>query len=141
MKSVMGIVLLGGIFWISLLSPRPVFAQACQGDEAAADAFQKSLIELVSKVKKESLQEFQRAYHQRSGLTTLTLCYQAANDAMSCLEKAAKDPATAKEEVDADQAKREAYAKLRDKVEQDRNALKAAKAPQDAKALIGKFEL
>ena len=141
MKNTIAIVFLGGVFWASLLSPRPLFAQACQGDEAVTDAYQKSLVELVGKVQKESLEEFERAYHQQACLTTLTLCYTAANGAVSCLEKAAKDPTATKGQVEADKAKRDAYAKLRDEVDQDRDALKAAKAPEDAKALIAKFQM
>lgn len=141
MKITIVIILLGGIFSASLLSPRPLFAQACQGDEAAVEAYRKSLMDLVGKVQKETLEEFQKDYHEQSCLTTLTLCYTAASDAVNCLEKAEKDPTATKEQINAEKAKRDTYAKLRHKIDQDRNALKAAKKPEDARALIAKFQL
>lgn len=140
MKNIMAIILLGAAVAAVLLTPYPLFAQACQGDEAAVEAYQKSLTDLVDKVQKENLQEFQRDYHEQSCLTTLTLCYTAAGEAVSCLEKMEKDPTATRDLINAEKAKRDAYAKLHAKIGQDRNALKAAKKPEDAKALIAKFE-
>lgn len=142
MKSTIAIILWGGlVFSVCLLSACPLLAQACQGDEAAADAYRKSVMELVGQVQKESLEEFQRDYHEQACLTRLTLCYTAADETVSCFEKAAKEPGATKGQIEADKAKRDTYAKLRDEVGQDRNALKATKTPEDAKALIAKFQL
>ena len=129
------IFLLGGLFSVSLLSPRPLLAQVCEGDEAAADVYGKSLVELVGTVQKESLEECERAYHQQACLTRLTLCYIAASEAVSCLEKAVHEPGATKGQAEADKAKRDTYVKLCDEVDKDSNALEAAKA------LIAKFQL
>jgi hypothetical protein len=95
----------------------------------------------VQTVKKESLLDFAKAYHQKSCLTKLTLCGISVERLVSCLEKASQDTTATKEDVEAYKAKRETYAKLRDKVQHDRSALKATEAPKDAKALIEKIDL
>lgn len=140
MKNTTAIILWGGLLLsTSLLSPQPLLARACQGDEATVEAYEKSLMDLVGKVQKESLKEFQRDYHEQTCLTTLTLCYTAASDAMNCLEKAEKNPTVTKDQINAEEARQAAYVKLRKKTESERKALKAAKGSKDAKALIGKF--
>jgi exonuclease VII large subunit len=126
---------LGILLWPQLLS-----AQACKDEESMADYYKKDLAGLVATVKKESLLDFERAYHQKSSLTKLTLYGSTVDGLLRCLDKAAQDPTATKEEADAYKAKREAYAKLKDKIQQDRNALKATEAPKDAKALIEKFD-
>jgi len=61
------------------------------------------------------------------------------NGLVNCLQKAANDPATLKEDADAAKGKIDAYNKLKDKIMQDRDALKAAQSEKEAKALIEKF--
>jgi len=96
---------------------------------------------MVETVKKESLLAFEKAYHQKSSLSRLALYGTNVDSLLSCLDKAAQDTTATKEQVEAYKAKRESYAKLKGKIQQDRNALKAAEAPKDAKALIEKFDL
>ena len=59
---------------------------------------------------------------------------------VSCLDKAAQDSAASKEQAEAYKAKRDSYAKLKDKIEQSRSAVKLAEQ-KDAKALIEKADL
>jgi len=103
--------------------------------------YKKDLAELVETVKKESLPDFLKAYHQKTSLSKLTFYGTNVDGLLSCLDKAAQDTTATKEQVDAYKAERETYAKLKDKIQHDRNALKAAEAPKDAKALIEKFDL
>ena len=104
-------------------------------------SYQKDITDLIAMVQKENLQGFEKAYHQKSCLTKMTLCLSAVGALVSCLEKAAQDPTATKEDVAANQAKRDSYAKLKGKVQHDRDALKAAATAKDAKALIEKFDL
>ena len=139
MRCPAGKALLIGVALGILSWPHPLSAQACKDEEFMADSYRKDLAGLVEVVKKESLEDFQKAYHQKSSLTRLTLFGSAVNGMLSCLDKAAQDPTATKEQVDAYKAKRETYAKLKDKVQQDREALKATEAAKDAKPLIEKF--
>lgn len=123
-----------------LLWPQPLSAQACKDEESMVDFYKKDLAGLVEKIKKESLQDFENAYHQRSSLSKLTLYGNTVDGLLDCLDKAAQDPTATKEQADANKAKRETYAKLKDKIRQNRDALKTTEAPKDAKALIEKFD-
>ena len=58
---------------------------------------------------------------------------------LNCLQKRASDPTTLKEDADAAKGKIDVYNKLKEKIKQDRDALKAAQTEKDAKALIEKF--
>lgn len=140
MRCTTGKALLIGFALGILLWPQQLSAQACKDEESMVDYYKKDLAELVGTVKKESLPDFQKAYHQRSSLTKLTLYGNTVGGLLSCLDKAAQDPTATKEQVDADKAKRETYAKLKDKIQQDHNALKTTEASKDAKALIEKFD-
>jgi len=121
--------------------PRQLFAQACKDEEGMVADRKKAMSDLVVTVQKESLPDFQKAFHQKGTLTKLTLYSTMVDGLLSCLDKAAQDTTALKEQVDAYKAKREAYAKLKDKIQNERNALKSAGAPKDAKALIEKFDL
>jgi exonuclease VII large subunit len=129
-----------GVFWGSSVGQLPLFAQACKDEAAMVEDYKKSIADLADMVKKESLTDFQNKYHQRSCLTKLTLSLGFVDELVSCLDKAAHDTTANKEQVDAYKAKRETYAKLKGKLDQDRNSLKAAE-PREAKALIEKFDL
>ncbi len=124
---------------VSWLGPRPLLGQACKDEEMMSDESRKTLVELVDTVKKESLQDFQRAYHQKSCLNKLTFSLNAVNGVLACLDKAAQDTTAAKEDLDSYKAKQEAYAKRKERIEHDRKALKDAADAKDAKALIEKF--
>ncbi len=126
---------------VLLLCPHRLAAQACKDEEAMTDDYKKSMSDLVETVKKESLTDFEKAYHQKSSLTKLSLYSTMVDGLVGCLDKAAQDTTATKEQVDAYKAKREAYGKLKDKIQQDRNALKATEASKEAKALIAKFDL
>lgn len=114
--------------------------QACQDEEAIVADYNKTLTELVGTVKKETLEDFRRAYHRRSTLTKLTLCTGMIDGAMSCLEQSAQDSSTPKDQAESYKTKHDAYAKLKDKVVQYRDSLKTAEMDEDAKPLIEKME-
>ncbi len=120
--------------------PRSLPAQTCQDDEAMVENYRKDLMELVDKTRKESLEDFQKAFHQKICLTKLTLSLGLTQELVDCLDKATQDPTASKEQTDQYKAKRESYAKLHDKIEQDHKTLKGAEAPKDAKALMAKFD-
>lgn len=124
-----------------LQSPPAIVAQACQDDESMVEDYQKDISQLVENVKKESLEDFQKAYHQKTCLTKLSLCAGLMDGLLTCLDKAAQDATATKEQADAWKAKRERYAKLKEKIDQDRKALKASEDAKGAKALIEKFDL
>jgi len=119
---------------------RPAFAQACKDEEAIVKEYEKDMTEFVQTVKKETQDDFNRAYHQRSCLSKLTFCLTAIDGLLSCLDKAAQDSAAPKEDVEASKAKREAYKKLKGRVGDDRKALKGSSDSKQAKALIEKFD-
>ena len=121
------------------LGSRQLFAQGCGDDEAMVAYYNKNVTDLVGTVKKESLQAFENAFHQKSMLTNLALFGGTVDRLLSCLQKRASDPATQKEDADAAKSKIDTYNKLKDKIKQDRDALKAAQTEKDAKALIEKF--
>ncbi len=140
MKSVLKTTLLAAAVLMCVFSSRLLFAQACQDEESFVADYKKGLIDFVETVKKESLGDFQKAYHQRSCLTKLTLSLGAVNGLLTCLEKAAQDPAATKEQADAYKSKHETYGKLKEKIDKDRNSLKATESAKDAKPLIEKFD-
>jgi hypothetical protein len=140
MKHSTGTILSVGVAVLCLLAPQYARAQACKDEEAMVADYKKAMSDLVATVKKENLQDFQKAFHQKSCLSRLTFYSSVVNGLVSCLDKATQDPNATKEDVDAYKAKREIYTKLKDKIQNDRNALKAAEAPKDAKALIEKLD-
>jgi hypothetical protein len=131
-------LVLGSAFVLSLGS-RQLSAQGCSDDEGMVAYYNKNVTDLVETVKKESLQDFGKAFHQKTMMTNLTLFGGTVDRLLSCLQKRASDPTTLKEDADAAKGKIEAYNKLKDKIKQDRDALKAAQTEKDAKALIEKF--
>lgn len=141
MKNRIGIVLLVSAAWSYFLVPPTLFAQACKDDEMIVGEYKKGITELVATVKKESLADFQKTYHQKSCLSNLTFCLTAVNGLIKCLDKAAQDATATKEDVEACKVKQASYGKLKDKIENDRNALKVADDPKQAKALIEKIDL
>lgn len=136
-----GPLLLVGTLLTVCLCQQTLFAQACEGEEAMVDDYQKSLIEMVEKVKSENLEDFRKAYHQKSCLSKLNLCASIVNVAIECLDKARQDPATTKDQAKDIEAKRESHNALKTKVDQYKKELKAATSAEDAKALIAKFDL
>ena len=105
------------------------------------DGSKQALVELTDTVKKESLQDFERLNHQKSAVNKLTLHNSMLGELVSCLDKAAQDTSAPKADVDAAKAQHDASAKLLEKIQQERGAVKDAKTPKDAKALIEKIDL
>lgn len=140
MRKETGLVLFCGIALTLLVWPQTGFAQACKDEEEMVRDYQKSILDLTGTVKKESLTDFEKAYHQRNALTKLTLFSGIVDGLVSCLEKAQTDPTATKEQVDQFKAQHEAYAKMKDRIQKDRTALKSTEAPKEAKGLIEKFD-
>ena len=131
-------LVLGSSFVLSLGSLQ-LSAQVCSDDEGMVNYYRKNVTDLVETVKKESLQDFEKAFHQKTMMTNLTLFGSMVDGLLNCLQKRANDPATLKEDADAAKGKIDVYNKLKDKIKQDRDALKAVQTGKDAKALIEKF--
>ena len=141
MRRIFKISLLVGACSVILLCPRSGLAQACQDDEMMVNENKKTLTELVDTIKKESLGDFQRAYHRNSCQNKLTFFYTSVSGLVSCLDKATQDTTATKEEIDSYKAKRDTYTKLKEKLDESRKTLKAAADAKDAKALIEKIDL
>jgi len=139
MKTAIGFTIL--IPFTLCLGQRPLLAQACQDEEGMVTSSVKDLTDLIETVKKENVTDFQSHYHQKSYLSKTTFLVSVVGGLLDCLDKAAQDSTATKEQVDSYKAKRQAYAKLKSKVEEKRNAVKSANDPQNAKALIEKSDL
>ena len=131
-------LILGSILVVPF-GPLQLSAQVCKDEEGMVADYTKSVAEMVETVKKESLVDFERAFHQKSATAKLGLLGSMVDGYISCLQKRASDPTTAKEDADAAKGKIDTYTKLKDKIMQDRDALKAAQTGKEAKALIEKF--
>jgi len=131
-------LILGSILAVPF-GPPQLSAQVCKDEEGMVADYKKSVAETVETVKKESLVDFERAFHQKSFTTKLALLGSMVDGYISCLQKRVSDPATLKEDADAAKGKIEAYSKLKDKIKQDRDAVKAAQSGKEAKALIEKI--
>jgi hypothetical protein len=142
MKATLGMGLAATAVLVSTLATtRPVFAQACKDEQAMVDEFRQGLLANVETVKKESLDNFEKAFHQKTCITKLTLSINAMDEALSCLDKASQDASATKEQAAAYKAQKESDAKLKERLTQYKSQLKASEAPKDAKALIEKFDL
>jgi hypothetical protein len=119
--------------------PSQLFAQVCKDEEGMVADYKKTVTDLVETVKKESLLDFQKAFHQRNVMSKMTFFGSVVDGMISCLQKRANDPALPKADADAAKGKIDAYNKLKDKIKEDRDALKAAQSEKEAKALIEKF--
>ena len=124
------IVLFGVAFGLGATRLR---AQSCQDERGMADAMVKGVADVVDTVKKESQADFEGKFHQKSCLNKLTFAISAVDEAVSCLEKAAQDPAAA--------PAKETEGKLKDRLTEYKTSLKAADDPKAAKRLIGTFDL
>ena len=141
MKVMLRIGLAATAVLVNAHAPQALFAQACKDEQAMIDEFKQALVTTVDAVKKESLDNFERAFHQKSCLTKLTLAINAMDEVLSCLDKASQDASATKEQVTAYKAQKDSDAKLKEKLTQYKSQLKAIEAPKDAKALIEKFDL
>lgn len=138
MRMVFRYVLL--IVTVSILGQGLLWAQACKDEQGMVENYQKDLVDTISTVKKENQGDFEKKYHQKCVLTNLTLFSSMVDEAVSCLDKAATDPAATKEDVAAYKTKHDSLAKVEAEVNEDAKALKAETDPKKAKALIEKIE-
>jgi len=123
------------------LSPHQVLAQACKDEISMVEASKQALVELTETVKKESLPDFQRLNHQKSVVNKLTVHDSMLGGLVSCLDQAARDTTAPKEQAEEARTQRDAAAKLQEKIQHARAAIKDAEAPKGAKALTEKLEL
>ena len=114
-------------------------AQGCKDEESMVADSQKAVTDMVETVKKESLADFEKAYHQKNVTNKLTFFGSLVDGYISCLQKRASDPATPKDDADAAKGKIDSNRTLGDKIKQDRDAVKAAQTGKQAKALIDKI--
>jgi exonuclease VII large subunit len=129
-----------GILCAMALSASRLQAQGCDDDESMVSSYIRDLGGLVDAARKESLEQFEKSFHQRTCLTKLSLSLATVKELEGCLDKAAHDPAATKQQASSSQSKHDEYAKLQGKIEQDQKVLKAASEPKDAKAAIEKFD-
>jgi hypothetical protein len=141
MKHIWEFTLLVGAGVGLFLGPKPVLAQACKDETSMVDGSKQALVELIDTVKKESLTEFGTLNHQKSAVNKLGLHGMMLGELATCLDKATQDPTTPKQDLDAAKAQHEATVKIQEKVKQQQGAIKDAKTPQDAKALVEKLDL
>ena len=126
---------------MNALSFQVLLGQACNDEKSMVDEFKQGLVTTVDAVKKESLEAFEKNFHQKACLSKLTMCLNVMDEIVSCLDKASQDASATKEAAAAYKAQKESYEKLKEKLTQYKTQLKAAEAPKDAKVLIEKFDL
>jgi len=141
MRQVWGITLLVGAGVGLLLGPQHALAQACKDEVSMVDGSKQAVVEFTETVKKESLADFTTLNHQKSAVNKLGLHTIMLGQLVSCFDKAAQNTAAPKEEVAAAKAQHDAAVKLQDKVKQQQGAIRDAKEPKDAKALVEKLDL
>ena len=115
-------------------------AQTCQEEESATTAVKQDLIQMAGTIQKESLDDFQKHFHQQSFASRLSISLQTVGDLLGCLDKASRDPAATKSQLDAIKTKQAAYQKLQTDLQNDSQSLKSAKKAKAAKAAIEKFD-
>jgi hypothetical protein len=123
-----------------LAGSHSALAQTCNDEESMVAESKKALGEVLITVKQESLPDFEKAYHQKNVVNKLSFYGIAVDSLLTCEEKVEQDSATAKDSVDAAKAKRETYAKLKDKIQHDHDTLKGLAAPKDAKQYVEKLD-
>jgi hypothetical protein len=113
---------------------------ACVAEESVAAAIKSDLADTVDTVKKESLDDFERQFHQQACMSKLSICLSSVNELLDCLDKTAHDAGASKQQADTCKAKESAYTKLKSALQQDIAELKAAKDSKTAKAEIEQFD-
>src|SRR5947199_9409939 len=112
MRRIIGTVLLvGGL--AGCLGQRTLLAQACQDDEEMSKTTLKDITDLVGTVKKESLADFERAYHQKSCVSKAGFSLTVISGRVSCLDKAAQHSAACNEQAAAYKPNRDSTTKTR----------------------------
>lgn len=123
------------------VGPQHVFAQACKDEVSMVEGSKQNLLELVDTVKKESLPDFERDNHQKSAVSRLSIHVSMLGELVACLEKAAQDASAPKADAEAAKAQHDVTAKLLEKIQQERDAIKAAQDSKNAKPLVEKVDL
>ena len=141
MRQVWGITLLVGAGVGLLLGPQPVSAQACKDEVSMVDGSKQAVVEFIATVKKESVANFETFDHQKTAVNRLGLHQSMLGELVSCLNKAAQDATSTKEDAAAAKTQHDAAVKLQEKVKQQRDAIKDAKESKDAKSLVEKIDL
>lgn len=113
----------------------------CQDEEAMVEQAKSTVVELVEAVKKESVHEFQNKYHQKSALNKIGFCLSMVNGAVGCFEKASGDTAIKKDQAETYRGKRDRYAKLKERIQKDRDVLKTTEDAKQAKATVEKIDM
>ncbi|MGH9397365.1 MAG: hypothetical protein ACRD18_11020 [Terriglobia bacterium] len=124
----------------SLQSQAATAPKACQDLATVVSSVEKDLSGTVATVKKESLDDFVRQFHQQVVGSRLSTCLIMTNQLLDCLDKAAKDPATAKTDVDSIKTSQDAYTKLKNTLQQYAQTLKNVKDPKTAKSDVENFD-
>ncbi|HEX5482683.1 MAG TPA: hypothetical protein VFZ08_08670 [Terriglobia bacterium] len=114
--------------------------ESCKDPEAVVTAVQQDLAATVSAVKKESLDDFEREFHQQASMSKLSIYLRTVSDVLSCFEKASQDPQVSQSQRAEIQRKQSTYKKLQTTAQADLQELKTAKEPKVAKADVEKFD-
>jgi len=134
------IALLMGIGLGLIVGPHFAAAQSCKDEQSMVDESRKLLAEEISTVKQESLPDFEKSYHQKSVVNKLSFFGVAVDSLLTCEEKAEQDTSASKEVTEAAKTKHDTYAKLKDRIQHDHDALKALTVPKDAKQYVEKLD-
>ena len=139
MRSRWGIIFL---LWTSVCvcAPHCVFAQACKDEVSMVDGSRQDLAGFTAEVKGESLPKFESSNHQKAAVSKLSMHDGMLGELIGCLDKAVQDTTLSKEDVAAAKTQYDAAVKLRAKIKEQHGAIKNAKTPSDAKALIGNLD-
>jgi hypothetical protein len=139
MRSIWGISFL---LWTSVFvcAPHGVFAQACKDEVSMVDGSRQDLAAFTGAVKGESLPKFESLNHQKAAVSKLSMHDSMLGELIGCLDKAVQDTTSTKEDVAAAKTQHDAAVKLREKIKEQHGAIKNAKTPSDAKALIGNLD-
>src|SRR5256885_17198345 len=100
MKRIIGTVLLvGGL--AGCLGQRTLLAQACQDDEEMSKTTLKDVTDLVGTIRKESLGDFEKAYHQKSYICKAGFSLTVLAGLDSCLDKEDQESTDSKKQEEA----------------------------------------
>jgi hypothetical protein len=114
--------------------------QSCAPDEAIVSSMKQDLATLVGTVKKESLDDFQRAFHQQSCMSRLSICLHSVDDLLTCLDKSSHDAGATKGQSDSAKSKQDTYTKLKTAMQAYVQKLKGTTDAKAAKAAIEQFD-
>lgn len=129
------------IAFVLLVGPAPLQAQSCQDEDAMVQISRQDLTGLVDAIKKESLQDFENKFHQKSSLSKLNFASGLTGELVACLDKAGQDPAATPDQKATYKTRQDAAAKLKEKLDHSRGQLKSAADAKSAKAILEKLNL